>query len=77
MKTYCFSAFNSNCDVFNVVVKGRNKNDALKFARKHLKKDPRYKGHSVTISSSKGDTDNYFRILSVDRNGKVSDNFST
>ncbi len=75
MKTYLFKAFNSNCDIFNVKVKGRNKKEALKYARKHLKKDPGYKGHDVTITGSKGNTNEYFRILNVDRNGKVTDNF--
>ena len=75
METYVFSAFNSDCKMFNVSVKGRNRKEALNFARRHLKKDPRYKGHTVTICNTNGNVNEFFRILEVSRNGKVIDNF--
>ena len=75
MKMFSFQAFNSNCDVFNVDVKGYSRKEALDYARKHLKKDPEHKNWDVSISDAKADKDNFFRTVTVHRTGKSSDNW--
>lgn len=67
LKTYSFQAFNSNCDIFNVDVKGYSREDALNYAKKHLKNDPAHKSWDVTITNAKADKDEYFRTITINR----------
>lgn len=75
LKTYSFQAFNSNCDVFNVDVKGYSREEALKYAKKHLKKDPENKSWDVTISNAKADKNEFFRTITINRKDTIRDNW--
>lgn len=74
LKEYSFQAFNSNCDVFNVVAYGKNRSEALKNAKSKLKKDPSVKSWDVEITNSPGDFDNFYRNVVIDKFGNISDN---
>ncbi len=74
LKTFSFQAFNDNCDVFNVVSKGKTREEAQKYAQKMLPHDPSVKGWKVVVTNDKADFEEYARIVDV-TNGKVTDNF--
>lgn len=75
IKTYSFQAFNSNLDVFNVDAPGYSRAEALKHARKYLKKDPEHTHYEVNISNARADKDKFYRTIRVDRNGGIHDNW--
>ena len=72
MKTYDFSAFNDNCDVFNVHVKGTSRSDALSRAKKLLKRDPELPFWGVEITNDKADS-GFYRHITIENNGKIFD----
>ena len=74
LKKYSFQAFNSNCDIFNVIAYGKNRSEALKNAKSKLKKDPSVKSWNVEITNNSGDFDNYYRYVVIDKFGNISDN---
>ena len=73
-KLFGFLAFNQNCDVFNVHSEGTNRSDALKNARKHLKRDPEVPFWGVTITDDKENAD-FYRHVTVDSSGSVFDSW--
>lgn len=73
-KEFGFLAFNDNCDVFNVLSYGSDREDALRNAKKHLKRDPEIPCWGVTITNDKPDS-NYYRNVTVFNSGKVSDSW--
>ena len=75
-KEFGFLAFNDNCDVFNVKSYGVDRKDALRNAKKYLKRDPEIPSWGVTITDDKPDS-NYYRHITVYDSGKVSDNWVT
>lgn len=75
LKKYDFLAFNDNCDVFNVVAYGKNRQDAHKNAEKKLKFDPSVNAWKVYIESTPGNFEEYARKITVNRDGSISDNF--
>lgn len=74
MKTYDFSAFNDNCDVFNVHVKGTSRSDALRRAKKLLKRDPERPFWGIEITNDKADS-SFYRHITIENNGKIFDNW--
>ena len=74
MKSYDFTAFNDNCDVFNVHIKGTSRSDALRRAKKYLKRDPERPYWGVEITNDKADS-SFYRHITIEDNGKVSDNW--
>ena len=74
MKKHCFSAFNENCDVFNVCSYGRTRSEALKNARKNLKVDPEEPTWRVTIGNGQPDPGAY-RMVIVGKDGSINDNW--
>ena len=75
-KEFGFLAFNDNCDVFNVKSYGVDREDALRNAQKHLKRDPEIPSWGVTITNDKPDS-SYYRSVTVFNSGKVSDSWAT
>ena len=73
-KEFGFLAFNDNCDIFNVKSFGYDRKDALRNAKKHLKRDPEIPSWGVTITNDIPDS-NYFRHVTVYDSGKVSDSW--
>lgn len=73
-KEYSFSAFNENCDVFNVKSKGYSRSDALSNAKKQLKRDPECPVWGVTITNAEASPDHY-RSISILDDGSVFDNW--
>ena len=74
-KTFLFQAFDYNCDIFNVSVKGKNRESARKYAQNVLNKDKYYKNQDVVVTKTPGNTDEYFVVLNIDKDGKVNSNF--
>ena len=74
MKEYGFLAFNDNCDVFNVHAKGTSRSDALRRAKKHLKRDPERPFWGVEITNDDMDS-NFYRHVTVEDNGSIFDNW--
>lgn len=74
-KEFGFLAFNDNCDVFNVKSYGFDREDALRNAKKHLKRDPELPCWGVTITKDKSNPD-YYRHVTVYNSGKVVDDWA-
>lgn len=73
-KLFGFLAFNENCDVFNVHSEGVNRSDALKNAKKHLKRDPEVPSWGVTVTNDKTSED-FYRHVTVKSSGSVVDSW--
>ena len=73
-KRFGFLAFNDNCDVFNVYAEGYSSADALKNAKKHLKRDPERPFWGVEITNDNANSD-YYRKVSIDSNGSIIDSW--
>ena len=72
--SYFFTAFNDNCDVFNVEAISPSRKEALANARRILKRDPEIPDWKVTITEDNANPDNYRKITVYDT-GVVHDNW--
>ena len=73
-KSYLFTAFNDNADVFNVEAVGSTRKEALANARRILKRDPEIPDWKVTITEDDANSGSYRKITVYDT-GKIHDNW--
>ena len=73
-KLFDFLAFNQNGDVFNVHSEGSSRSNALKNAKRHLKRDPEVPSWGVSITNDKAN-DDFYRHIIVKSSGNVHDNW--